>query len=364
MRPNDAGEANSGGMRPSNPVTGADPGGEPMRNRMDDERVAALYDGRLDAHERDELHRQIMADDFELDVFGETAAVLRELEEAQASASSAPVERVIPISSRRPPAPELVVTDSAASPDVADDPREGVISLDSRRRPSRRWAYGAIAAALVALAVAPALVSRLRDTRLDDPARAVAMLDGAAARRPAEGLDAAFGITRGGPGQPRELEPTAVRVGAYLVDLELAAASRDTTVRALSDKVAGLMDDVSGSSGTASVYRAIGSARPGADVKPLLAQGREAVRQAMPAEWLELGVWAEAARTAAARHDAGFFRSRRSRAAVERAAALPDPDKTIGPALNAVRGAIPTKGTPDWAKLENRLTGLLGAAGR
>lgn len=377
------------------------PGGEPMRNRMDDERVAALHDGRLDAHERDELLSSVLADDEEYALFAETAAVLREIEEAHASAppalaappanvashvDAAPAraehasDDVIPLATRRPPAPPI--TDAGAPVDSSDsaqsgDSRDGVISLDSRRRaPRRQWrVYGSIAAGLVGIGLAATLFTRARDTRLDDPMRAVAMLKAGAAPGPAAGWNEAFGpIFRGGKGngeQPNP-EPLAVKLGAYMVDLELAAASHDSALTRLGDRMAGLLDDVPLGDSAAKLYRKIArtaAANPRADVGPLLARGREAVRSAVIApEWLELGIWAEAARTAAVRHDSGFFRDRRTRAVLERAATLPELDESTGAALGAIRAAIPADGrtlsTAKWSKLEGKVIALMRSAGR
>jgi len=375
---------------------------------MDDERVAALHDGRLDAHERDELLSRVMADDEEYDLFAETAAVLREIEEAHASAGPSSTDAepisgesatdvrppanaafgeqgddgVIPLATRRPPAPPLATGDAAAptasaGPEVSADPRDGVVSLDSRRRaPRRPWmVYGAIAAGLVGIGLAGTLLTRARDTRLDDPTLAVAMLEHGGAPGPAAGWNEAFGsITRGGESGRKQLdpEPLNVKLGAYMVDIELAAASHDGSLVPLSGRITELLGHVTLGDSAARFYREAGqtaAANPRADVGPLLAQGREAVHSAVIVpEWLELGIWAEAARTAAVRHDAGFFRSRRSRALLERASSLPEMDEDTGAALGAVRASIPADGrsldAEKWSALEAQITGLLRAAGR
>jgi hypothetical protein len=363
---------------------------------MDDERVAALHDGRLGVRERDELLSGVLADDEEYALFAETAAVLRELEEAHASTPSSSAAGggddaaasgehgsggVIPLATRRPPVPPITAAGADAPVDSRDsaqsgDSRVGVISLDSRRRSQARpWrVYGAIAAGLVGIGLAATLLTRSRDTRLDDPTRAVAMLEGGAARGPAAGWGEAFqGRKRGGTQQFR-IAVIAVRLGAYLVDLELAAASRDTALSGLSGDVVALLeqDSAFGGGQAASVYREVeraAAANPRADVRPLLARGRKAMRfVAIPPEWLELGVWGEAARTAAARHDAGFFRSGRTGAVLERATTLPELDKSTGAALRAVRAAIPADGhtltAEEWSTLQAQITKLLRLAGR
>jgi|GEM_PF-936940 len=370
---------------------------------MDDERVAALHDGRLDAHERDELLSRVLSDDEEYDIFAETAAVLREIEEAHASsppssagadpmgvepaadvAPHANIARgghasddVIPLATHRPPTPEGAAEPRPAEPEPHAGSRDGVISLDSRRRaPRRPWAmYGSIAAGLVGLGLAATLLTRARDTRLDDPAMAVAMLEDGAARGPAAGWNEVVGSsTRGGEANGKQLdpEPLNVQLGAYMVDIELAAASHDTSVVRLSRTIIHLLGQVTLGDSAAKFYGKVDSAaaaNPRADVRPLLAQGREAVRSGVIVpEWLELGIWAEAARTAAARHDAGFFRSRRTRALLDRASTLPEMDGDTRAALKAVRAAIPVGGrsldAKQWDELRRDIAGLLGAAGK
>jgi hypothetical protein len=384
MRPNDARDANSGGLRPSNPVTGADPGGEPMRNRMDDEHVAALHDGRLGERERDELHRQIMADDFELDVFGETAAVLREIEEAHGAAlpvaaadpapshgDASPVEfagrgesdSVIPLSTRRPPPSSVIDVDDGAPEDSGD----GVIPIRSRRAPGRRWMmYGAIAAGLAGIGLATEM-RRRSGSAFDDPVGAIAMLEGGAARGPAAGWDEEPWRpppTRGFEDRKVAFEQLAVRSGVYLVDLELADAARDTAaVRSLAGEMEAQLDSVRGTGGIADVYRRAKNAGPDS-ARPLLAQGRENLRTFLRSEWLELGVWAETARTAAVRRDAAFFRKGRTRRVLERLATSPELDDETRKALGTVRGAISGSGNVNVAALQKHLTELLRIAGK
>ncbi|HYH80294.1 MAG TPA: hypothetical protein VEX86_10865 [Longimicrobium sp.] len=384
MRPNDPGEANSGGSRPSNPLRDVDAGGEPMRNRMDDEHVAALHDGRLDERERDELYSRLLADDDELDVFAETAGVLRELEEARGAvppttavatdsrtlgtrapsleAAAPDAGGVIPLSTRRPASSNAVDTvDTTAAAEDADD---GVIPIRSRRAPGRRWmTYGAIAASVVGVGLAAALLARGGDGRLDDPVSAVAMLEGGAAPGPAAGWDESWSRFRGAP--DAAIDPAAVRIGAHLVDLELADASRDTAaVHTLGGDVAALLGNMRGGAGAAAIYRKVQQASPDS-VAPLLAQGREEVRTLLGSvDGLELGIWAETGRTAAARRDTAFFRRSETRAVMERLAASPEFDEETVAALGAVRDAIPEQGQVDMAALQQRLSTLLRIAGQ
>jgi hypothetical protein len=76
-----------------------------------------------------------------------------------------------------------------------------------------------------------------------------------------------------------------------------------------------------------------------------------------------LGAWAEAARLAAGERDAGFFRARATREALERAArdqALPA-DARAG--VERVRAALAASAAPDWGTLEREAARILASAG-
>lgn len=348
---------------------------------MDHERVAALHDGKLGAHERDELLAAIAADDDESWLFAETAGVLADLEAAHAPAPPATFtadpapssvqadderdESVIPIATRRPPESP---GDAAEAGVAAHD--DGVIPIESRRRaPARRWqVYGAVAAALVGIAVTGVLLNRSANARLDDPVEAVAMLEKGATPGVAQGWDKSFdNHLRGGNHSPG-FRRTSVRLGAQLVDLELAAAAQDTTLRRLSSTVIEVLSDSSmhGAAYAAGIYRQVEqkAAAGDFDVQPLLADGRKEVQSLTDSDWLELGIWAEAARTAAARRDARFFASRTTRRVLDRAATLPDAEQKTLEALAAVRNALPAEGrATDWPGLKEKLGLLLNAAG-
>ncbi|HEU4557479.1 MAG TPA: hypothetical protein VFS20_06495 [Longimicrobium sp.] len=346
---------------------------------MDHERVAALHDGRLAPRERDELLNELLADDDEFELFAETAAVLRELEKAHASKAPAadaviPGEPpppdtdahdgVIPLASRRPPAAGM-----GPDPVAAPARDEGVIPLTPRKPGRTRWtAYGALAAGLVGLALTAALLTNRGSGRLDDPAGAIAMLEGGATGGPVPDWTQTWDVPRG-EGTRGRVDQLTVRIGATLVDLELAYAAGDTAlpkVERLSAQVDRILGDsaFTASRGIRSIYRDISNraANGAGGIEPRLADGREELSDFLDPEWLELGVWAETARTAALRRDTGFFHSRDSRAALERIGTLPD----INEQLTAVRQLLPEDGRIDWpanderwTELEDRLANLL-----
>lgn len=353
---------------------------------MDHERVAALHDGKLGAHERHELLAAIAADDDESWVFAETAAVMAELEAAHAASptdadqdddtgapqtfaadpppapianSKADAEGVIPLATRR----SADTSTSGAGDEAAAGEDDGVISIESRRRPaSRKWmAWGAIAAGLAAIGITAALLQRSSDRGLD-PASVVAVLDRGAEPGLARGWESPWPVTRGIEDDLAE-DQVAVRVGSHLFDLELAAAKNDTSaLHDLSRKVVALLQQVSGGGELSKPFEQL--AAGAGDVRGLLEEGRKGVRLRLAEEWVDLGIWAEGARTAAVRRDAGFFRSPGLERTLQRVEALPEADASTKEVIQAVRAALPASGrTTNWNELQHSLERLLRVAG-
>ncbi|HET7233833.1 MAG TPA: hypothetical protein VFJ16_27730 [Longimicrobium sp.] len=366
---------------------------------MDHERVAALHDGKLAGAERDELLAAIAANDEEYELFAETAGVLRELEAARSSTPAASPDAVtisappgpvvdtdadmdddsndvIPIATRRPA--DAPAADASGDTGGGED---GVIPIGSRRKaPGRRWmVYGALAAVLAGIGVTAALLNRSANALLDDPVRAVRMLEAGAAPGVAAGWNDVFQSRTRGAGDNLTEEQRTVRVGAYLVDLELAfAAQQADSIQVISGRVERLLDGMRGGGAVSPPYRDLAAGR--GDTRELLADGRERVRALMQPDWLELGIWAEAARTAAVRHDAEFFRSPRISRVLDRADSLAtgvEPNQSSGPervtgrtavnepmrtAVANVRRALPAGNRANWQALAADLTELLRAA--
>ncbi|MBD0319112.1 MAG: hypothetical protein ICV87_02190, partial [Gemmatimonadetes bacterium] len=152
----------------------------------DDERLAALLDGRLDEREREALLARLAASDDEYYLFSDTASLLRELEEEEEEE-----EKVVPI------------------------------AVPRRRRWSTpaRWAIALPLAAMLA-GVAIVTARAREENAAGDPVRLASRLEG-------EGLPA------GWTGRPRwssdrggasggERGTQAVRAGALMVDLAVA----------------------------------------------------------------------------------------------------------------------------------------------
>lgn len=325
--------------------------------KIDSERLGALLDGRLQGRDRAELLARLEQSDEDYEVFADAASLLAELEE----------EAVV--------APAPVAGGAAAAPPVAVV-EEGVIPLRPRGsgrmapRPLVRWL--ALAAAVAAVALTPVLWSRLRAPEPADPARLVAILNEPDAGLPAGWINSRpWGTTRG-LGDPLTLEARSVRLGALLVDLELAVRAREAEgTSRLAGEVVGLLqggrdgEGVRASGLVTAVYDDIAS-RAGETPETLdepLAEGRAAVMALTEAEHVRLGAWVEAARIAAVRRDAEFFRSRDTRAALDHAAELLAANEPAQAAVERIRAAVRAEGAPEWRALAGHLDEVLRAAG-
>lgn len=295
---------------------------------MDAERLAALLDGRLNERERAEVLERLASSDEAFEAYVDAVVATRELE--------------------------------------AEDEAAGVVPLRPVRgrpwwkRPGAQWL--ALAAVLAALALAPWLWTRLAAPGLDDPGGFVALLEAEDAGLPTGWEKRPWGSTRAA-GDPLTLDARAVRLGALVVDLEVAVRAGDPAAAVLAGSVAALLEGVPAAGPVAAVYREVArrAGEPAEALEPLLEQGREAVARVAGEEMVALGAWAEAARIAAARRDAEFFRTRETRATLERLEELSDSDPPARAAVERIRSALSAEGAPEWGALEGGVEGLLGA---
>lgn len=325
-----AGRGDNGDTRPSNEV-GAQRRPIPVKEpTVDPERLAALLDGRLDERERAEVLARLAASEEDFEAYVDAIAVTRELE--------------------------------------AGDEAEGVTPL---RPPGRRWwqrpggHWLAIAAVLAGIALAPWLWTRASGPDLRDPGRYVALLEAEGAGLPAGWDRTPWAVTRG-PGDPLTPEARAVRLGVRLTELELAARAGDPAAAALAGEIVALLEEVRGAGPVAAIYGEVRrrAGEPAETLKPLLEQGRKAVAQVAGEEMVALGAWAEAARVAAARRDAEFFRSRESREMLGRAGGLPGVGEPARAAVGRIRAALEGGGAMDWNAVEQGATELLRVLAR
>lgn len=320
------------------PLDGADP-----------ERLAALLDGRLSGAERDELLARLADQDEDLALFAEAAAIQRELEAEDGVGADTPVHA------------------SAADAEPADA-EPGVIPLRrpeaARRGVDRRWL--AVAAVVAGIALVPLAWRASQGGGVREPAQAVAMLGNSSAGLPVGWNDnRPWSNTRGGADGLSD-EARAARVGAWIVNLELAVRTRDAeATRQLVATIAAALTEAN-ASGTyaASQFQALAD-RAGADpaeLLPALHDASDAAADAVDEDRFALGAWAEAARFAAAGRDVAFFRDARTGRTLSEAEELVGDDEQAGPALAAIRAALGAEST-QWPELETGTNNLLGALG-
>lgn len=296
---------------------------------IDPEVLAALLEGRLPADQRAAVLARLAAAEPALEAYIDAVAAMSELE------------------------PARMIGDRGAAKSA----------VKPRRRLSR-GSWLAIAAVLAGLAVAPWLTTRMGSKRTD-PGRFVALLGGPAAGLPA-GWDGRPWSSVRGVDQPLTASARATRLGARLVDLEIAVQARDTTAANLAGDVAALLEALPAGSPVTAMYRDIGrrAGAPPQDLKPLLVQAGSAAARLAGPDLARLGAWAEAARIAAIRRDTTFFRAGETRSVLQRArgeASLPEAASAIIPRLDST---LTLERPPDWSELERDLTALLGELAR
>jgi len=339
---------------------------------IDDVRLAALLDGRLHADERDELLSRLSESDDDYLVFADAAAILREREPASANV---PVLQPVGADDDHPSAidaPDISpVPDISPAPEPGAERAEAEVPVERNRdviplRPRRRFplaAWGAIAAVLVGVALIPVLRKRGDPY---DPARLAA---GMTAPRDSFWTAAAFFVTRGDSDHPPPIEDRAAtaRLGALLVDLELAAQAGDTAATHDAARSAqNVIKRMAGGSGYLDqpfrdIADHVGEAP--ARMVPRVEEARKATREAVDGDYFAAGAWSEAARLAAKAQDAEFFRTPASRDAVKKILALQDLPETPRGYAEAVRAALSAGGTPDWTALQRQLEDLVKSLG-
>lgn len=293
---------------------------------MDLERLGALLEGRLAQDERAELLARLAASEEARDVFADTAAVLRELDEEDA-------------------APAAVARTAT--------PATGTVS-GAARRPRRlpAWALGGIAAGI---ALAVALPLTLRSRGLPSPETTLEAFTARGGGLPAYWPNA-WPAARG-EGEVADAGATASRLGVTHLHLLLAVASNDSSAKA--EAIAGAQDLLAGEWALAAEeYREL-SGR-GVTREQIAEAGAEVARTVGESRF-RLGAWAEAARLAAARRDPAFFRSRATRSALDHAARLSDLPAPAPTAIQELSRLRESRGSPDWPALQ-RATSQLAAS--
>jgi hypothetical protein len=209
------------------------------------------------------------------------------------------------------------------------------------RRPSPptvRHPWRAVAAAAVILLVVGGSLQRSRSVD-EPPSMSPSSLTATVAGGPLAPVS--WAGTRGARSADSR-RARAVRVGAGLVALELAARARDSAaVRVFARRTIALLGELPGSGPAVQIYRQVeadaGSAT--STLTPRLREGWEASTGLLDPESMRIGAWLETARAASARSDAGFFRSADSQRVLDTVLLRPDLDATTRDAAQRVRGA-------------------------
>jgi len=302
---------------------------------IDPERLGALLDGRLTERQRDELLARLAASDEGVEVFADALAVTDELEREDRLAGGAAAEA-------------------------------GVIPF---RRPARRaaWLSGprlALAASLAAVAVGVTAwgLGRGGEGAADDPGRYAALL-----ARPGipAGWNASPWSAARAAGETMDPRARAVRIGARITELEAASAAGDSAAaRRAAAEVGALLEPLPAAGPAIAVYAEIGrrAGEPAAALATVRERGRETAARLAGEDGVALGAWAEAARLAAARRDAEFFRARATRDALARAAHDPSLPAEARAAAERARAALSAAAAPDWEAVEREAAGILAAA--
>ncbi len=322
----------------------------------DDERIAALLDGRLDEHERSELIARLAGSDPEYRVFADAAAVLRDLEARGIIAAPPAVADELPEADEADEAAHFV--------EPVPAPEQSPTKVIELRR---RWwgmpapAWGALAAGIIALALIPVL--RVRSNAFD-PERVALQLQ--SAKRPAGWTpDTVFRATRGGESDYKD-EARSFRLGVYLVDLDVAVRSRDTIVATLATRISAfLTNQVTGGGSIATTYDSIARLgnTPAAQVDTLRKEGWNYVGDLTDPSYFAAGAWLEAARLASMAHDVNFFRSREGHAGLRHLEGMSTLSDESRASVRRIREALPADGTPQWPILDDQVGDLIYALG-
>jgi hypothetical protein len=287
------------------------------------ERLAALLDDRLDADAHADVLARLATDDEALAAYAEAAAVTRALEEEDAAAAG--VTPLRPAARRALPFPG-----------------------------ARRW--GAVAAVVAAVALAPFAWNRMQSPGLQEPGALAERLATSGTALPAGWDPSPWGSTRSAS-DPMTLRARAIRIGARLVELELALRSQDPAAQRTAAQVAILLGELPGSGPAVSIFRDIQAraGAPWAELEPQMEQGSEAAAAMAGEGDVRLGAWLQAARIGASRQDIDFFRTRATKAALSR---LEDEPATRA-AAERIRTLTSAEGTPDWDALGEELVASL-----
>lgn len=288
--------------------------------RMDPETLAAFLEGKLAPQERARVLAQLAASPADTAQLLEAARVRAALEAASASSGA------------------------------FEAPRKA------------RWP-------MIVTALAAVLIAAIAIGRFSRPRSPEILVLASALRVPDTGTDWSappWDIERGAPGSLSE-QATVFRIGARLVDLEVAAGGPDTTAaRRITRDLVTLVSRLPAGGPAAAHFDRLGIDAGAVLSARQRATAARAVRELVEGSpWLDLGGWLEAARIAGAAGDSVFFASGSKAHSILTRLRDSPPDPGVGPALGRIERIAPRVGASDgFTQLRILVDSLLVALAR
>ena len=302
-------------------------------NAIAPERLAALLDGTLTGQDRERVLKQLAQSPDDVALLANAAAALRDIEGEPESQPKTPARVGEPV------------------------------PLTWRRKANVRVLIGAAATILVVAGGTWLAIRRTSGAALG-PAQYVAMLDDSSDRLPRDWNGQPWTARRSAQDLAVSPRARAVRLGARLVDLQVAVGTSDSATATIAADIARLVAGLPVSTAISERFANIGS-RAGETperLQPDVDAAANAVRIAAGERHVDLGSWLEAARLAAVRRDAAYFRHGTSQSVLGELAR----DSTATPETRTtaerVRSTVGAQ-SPAWDRLAEHLTSLLITAG-
>ncbi len=290
-------------------------------SKIDPERIAALVDGKLSSAERERLLRELAAS---------------------------------------PDGVELLADVAAALDDAGGAP---VIPLRAPRARAVRWPRYAIAGAIAA--VIGFVLVMPRGARVDASADGFMTIVTSAPHPLEPGWSTAPWPVVRGDGAAITPDGRAVRVGARIVDLDVALRAADSSAAGMANEIATDLDAMAGAAPIAARYRELAADLASGAKQREMSDGFRAAATIAGAAAASQGARLEAARLAAVARDVAFLRSAGSRSMLDSlAGGATGLSADARAALTRIRAASDAVSAADWGALSRGLGEALAAAAR
>jgi hypothetical protein len=305
--------------------------GEATDNAVAPDRLAALLDGRLSEQERVDLLRQLAVSPADLAVLAQATAILREVEDQPQS---------------QPTQPRRVAEAAPAT----------------SRWTNKRQAIS-VAAAVVVVAFGAWFVMRSTSPTALGPAHYIASLERPTDPLPQGWEGQPWSRTRGDANGALSPRARGVRLGALLVDLQVAVTTTDTAAVGIAQTIARLAGTMPAGGAISDRYMEIAgrATEPPTSLQPVLDQAASAVRVAAGEQAVDLGSWLETARLAAARRDRSYFQKSATSTMLAQLTGGSEATPQMQTTVEQVRSTVASQ-SPSWEQLSLDLTLLLATA--